>query len=218
MHDALRIDIVSDVVCPWCLVGLQRLDNALARLPADVSVELVHHPFLLDPEAPIEGEDVVAMLRRKYGRDPFDSWDRIEREAAASGLALDMRRQKTRYASQRAMALISAAAEKGTQHALERAIAHAYYLDARDIADLDVLAEIAAANGFAADEARFIAGDPARATAVEQQARAMVAQGIGGVPFFVFGQRFALSGCQPEPVFDETLAAALAPEAADAGP
>lgn len=216
MRDQLRVDIVSDVVCPWCLVGLQRLDNALARLDTAIAVELVHHPFLLDADAPTEGEDVVAMLRRKYGHDPFDMWDRIEREAAASGLALDMRKQKLRYASQRSMALISAAAEKGTQHDLERAIAHAYYLSARNIADLDVLAEIAAAHGFEPGEARAIASDPVRIGAVEEGARAMVAQGISGVPFFLFDRRLVLSGCQAEEIFDRALAAALDDEPATA--
>lgn len=212
MPKRLQIDVVSDPVCPWCLVGLHRLDNALARLPGGVEASIVHHPFLLDPNASVEGEDVVEMLKRKYGRDPFDMWDRLEREAAESGMALDMRKQKTRYASQRALALIMAAAEMGTQHALERAIARAYYLEARNIADIDVLAEIASAHGFEPEEARAIAGDPAWQRAVEEGARAMSGQGINGVPLFIFDQRFALSGCQPEAVFDKALSTALSPE------
>src|SRR5690606_22258719 len=135
----IHIDLFSDPVCPWCLVGLARLNAALSELPDDVGVEIMHHPFLLDASAPLDGEDVAEMLTRKYGRDPSEMWDRLEAEAARSGIDLDMRKQKIRYPSQRAQALIAAAASKGTQHELAVAIGHACYLDARNISDPDVL-------------------------------------------------------------------------------
>ena len=205
MPGKLAIDIVSDPVCPWCLVGLRRLNNALKRLP-DGAVEITHHPFLLDAKAPPEGEDVVEMLREKYGRDPFEAWDRLEAEAASSGIELDMRKQKKRYPSQRAQVLIAAAGNKGTQHALAIAIGDAYYFDARDISDPEVLVELGEALGFTRDEVLTLIMSPDAISAIERASAQMAGQnGIGGVPYFVFGRKYALSGAQPDAVFAEVL-------------
>lgn len=209
MTSEIKIDVFSDPACPWCLVGLARLDKALAALPGDVAAEIVHHPFLLDANAPAEGEDVVEMLRAKYGRDPYEAWDRLEAEAKTSGVDLDMRKQKMRYASGPAEALIMAA-EKGVQHKLARALGDAYYLEARNIADPEVLADVAAGFGFSRDEAIAIATEPARQTAITQAAAEAAAQGINGVPFFIFQGKYALSGAQPEEVFARALETVLA--------
>ncbi len=143
----IKIDIFSDPVCPWCLVGLRRLDNAIARLENGAVIGIVHHPFLLDANTPKEGEDVVEMLTRKYGQLPDDMWDRLENEAKLSGLELDMRKQNP---SQRALALIMAAEKKGTQHDLARAISHKCYIEGQNIADPDVLQNLALAYGSGA--------------------------------------------------------------------
>jgi len=201
----IKIDLFSDPVCPWCLVGLARLDLALSKLPDDAQVDVEHHPFLLDANSPVEGEDVVEMLRRKYGRDPFEMWDRLESDAKDLGVSLDMRKQKFRYASQAAHTLIVEARAKGTQHALAKAIGNAYYLEAQNIADPDVLAQIAKEFGFGVDEAKSIATDELRRQAIEQAAIGAAGQGIQGVPFFVFNNKYALSGSQPIEVFSQVF-------------
>lgn len=205
MTAPLKIDVFSDPVCPWCLVGLARLDKALADLPADVEVDVQHHPYLLDADAPVEGEDVVEMLKRKYGKAPDEMWDRLEQEARASGVAVDMRKQKIRYASQAAQVLIAAARSKGTQHAVAKALSDACYVDAVNIADPDVLVAIAVAHGFEADEARALVTDKQAWQQIEQAAASASQQGVQGVPFFVFGNKYALSGAQPEQVFGEVI-------------
>jgi predicted DsbA family dithiol-disulfide isomerase len=206
----LRVDFFEDPACPWCLVGLKRLDNAIAALGERARVEVIHHPFLLDPDAKEAGEDVVEVLTRKYGRPPFDAWDRLEAEAKSAGLDLDMRKQKIRYWSQPALALIAAAADRGTQHQLAVALGRANYLEARNIADIDVLTQIAAGFGFAPDEARSVAGDRELYAAIAAAAQSASQQGIGGVPFFIFSEKFALSGAQPQDVFAQAFDAALA--------
>lgn len=205
----LHVDVFDDPACPWCLVGLKRLDNAIATLSGDVAVTIVHHPFLLDPEASEQGEDTVKMLTRKYGRPPFDAWDRLETEAKSAGLELDMRKQKLRFWSQPALTLVAAAAEKGTQHELAVALGRANYLDAKNIADLDVLADIASGHGFTTAEAHAIAGDRDRYGGIAAHTQEAARQGITGVPFFIFAGRYALSGAQPQQVFAETLSLAL---------
>lgn len=210
----LQIDIFSDPVCPWCLLGLNRLDKVVKALPDDIAVEIRHHPFLLDANAPPEGENIVEMLTRKYGREPYEAWDRLEAEAKTVGLDLDMRKQGMRYPSQPALVLIAAARDRGTQHELALAMSHAYYIDALNIADTEVLVSIGARFGFNAEEVRALVTDAAALSAVEAAAAQASAQGISGVPFFILNNRYALSGAQPEEVFARAIDQALDVETA----
>ncbi len=205
----LKIDVFSDPACPWCLVGLARLDNAIARLESGAVIAIVHHPFLLDANTPQKGEDVVEMLTRKYGHLPDDMWDRLEKEAKSSGLVLDMRKQKRRNPSQRALALIDAAQNKGTQHALATALGYACYIDGQNIADPDVLQNLALAHGFEREEIAQFLADPKVMKEVEKKAKWAAEVGVTSVPFFVFNNAFVLSGAQSETVFDDALLKAL---------
>jgi len=210
----VRIDIFSDPVCPWCLVGLHRLNKAVDALPDDVDVDIVHHPYLLDASAVKQGEDVEKMLRRKYGTDPAPMWDRLEDEAKKSGLDLDMRKQKWRYPSQAAQVLIAAAAAKGTQHATAMDMSKACYEDAKNISDVDVLVEIGVANGFSEPEVRALMEREELQREIEKAAAGASEQGITGVPFFILQNKYGLSGAQPEDVFNEALTTVIA-EAAE---
>ncbi len=209
----IHVDIFSDPVCPWCLVGLARLDAAMdrarERLGGALEFSIVHHPFLLDAATPEEGEDVAEMLRRKYGAPPDAMWDRLEVEAGSVGIDLDMRKQKRRVPSQKALVLIVAAGKKGTQHALARDVSAACYLEARDISDVDVLVELGARHGFEAEEVRQLLEDGERIRDVEKQAAQAREAGIRGVPFFVLDDMLSLSGAQPDDVFDKALDRAL---------
>lgn len=203
--DDFRIDIFSDPNCPWCLLGLTRLDNSIARLEGDKKPGILHHPFLLDADATEEGENVVEMLVKKYGQEPFDMWDRIETEAHASGLELDMRKQTMRYPSQKAQVFIQAAAHKGTQHAMALAFSHACYIDARNISDPDVIRGVALQHGFSDTEVDALLEADETPKQIEAAAAQASQSGISGVPFFIFNNKFAVSGAQPESVFDEAL-------------
>jgi predicted DsbA family dithiol-disulfide isomerase len=194
----LQIDLFADVVCPWCFLGSERLERVLAEL-GRVAV-VTHHPFFLDPNAPPEGDDVPARLRRKYGVPPERLWARLEAEARKSDLELDLSKQRWSYPTARAHTLIRRAAAKGTQRALVRALYAAYFQQARNIHDTDVLAEVAAPHGFDADEVASLVADEAELAATREEARGAAAAGIDGVPFFVFGERFAVAGAQPESV------------------
>ncbi len=204
-----HIDIFSDPVCPWCLVGLTRLDNTLARLNHDQEIGITHHPFLLDANTPKEGEDVVAMLKRKYGRSPDEMWSRLEAEAKSSGLNLDMRQQKWRYPSQKALVLIMGASEKGSQHRLAVALSKECYLEGANISDIAVLHKLALEHGFTGKEAAELLADREAEKTVEKNAGWAPRAGVTGVPFFVFNNSFSLSGAQPQAVFDAALTRAL---------
>lgn len=205
----LSIDVVSDVVCPWCLIGVRRLDLALEALP-DVEAEVRFHPFLLDPSTPEEGEDLRERLQRKYGMEPETMFARVEAAARESGLPLDFTKVTRSVATARAHTLIRHALERGTQGALKRAILAAYFLEGRDVGDVDVLAEIASGHGFDEEEARALLRDDQELRATRAAASAVASQGISGVPFFILGRRLALSGAQPVEVMRDAIERALA--------
>jgi predicted DsbA family dithiol-disulfide isomerase len=198
----IKIDVWTDVVCPWCLIGSARLDKAIAELPDGVSVEVENHPFYLDPNTPPEGYDVGEMLRSKYGREPREIWARAEEQAKLSGIDLDLSRQPRTFPTQKAHTVVRLAKPKGTQHELANAIAAAYFLEHRQVNDDEVLADIAAEHGFTREEALGDMRDPRELAESHELAIWAAQQGIQGVPFFIFDGRFALSGAQPQEVFE----------------
>lgn len=195
----LRIDLYTEITCPWCLVGHYRLDKVLAERFPNLATDIHHHPVLLLPDAPATGLYIPDLLRKRYGvTDPKSAFARPEAEARASGLNIDLDRQRYAYPTQAAHAIILAARERGTQHPLAVAITNGYFLEARNIADADVLADIAAGYGFSRDEARAVALDSSRHKWVEQEAAHSAAAGIRSVPHFMFAGRLAINGGRSE--------------------
>lgn len=205
MTKTLKIDVFTDVVCPWCLVGSARLDQALAASPDDVEVVVENHPFYLDPTVPPEGVDVGEMLRAKYGKDPREMWARVEGEAAKAGITLDLSQQPRMFNTAKAHTITRLAKPNGNQHELANAIAEAYFLEHRQINDDNVLADIAVEFGFDRGDALDAMNDVNELAITEKLATDAAAQGIRGVPFFVFGEKYALSGAQPDDVFQRAL-------------
>jgi predicted DsbA family dithiol-disulfide isomerase len=212
MTRKLKIDLFTDTVCPWCLIGSVRLDQAVAALPEDVEVDIENHPFYLDPTTPPEGYDVGEMLRTKYGREPKEIWARAEAEAKRSGIDLDLSKQPRGYRTRKDHTIVRLARAKGTQHALANAIAAAYFIDHKTTADDEVLAGIAAQHGYSREEALQVMRDPEALAETHDIATAAAEQGIQGVPFFVFDNRLALSGAQPAEVFERALRIAIGDE------
>ena len=211
MSRKIKVDLFTDTVCPWCLVGAERLDQAIAALPDDVEVEVENHPFYLNPDTPPEGIVVADMLREKYGRDPKEMWARVEGKARKSGIDLDLSQQPRSYPTQKGHTLVRLAKVKGTQHALANAIAWAYFMDHKQINDDEVLADIAAQHGFSREEALQVIRDADALGETHDLAIMAAQQGIQGVPFFIFDGKFAVSGCQPQELFGRAFEAALDP-------
>jgi predicted DsbA family dithiol-disulfide isomerase len=208
---SLSIDVVSDVVCPWCLIGSRRLEQALAELP-DVKATVVFRPFLLDPTAAPEGGDLRERLRAKYGVDPEVMFGRVEAAAKDSGIPLDFAKVRRWASTVGAHTLLRHAIAKGTQPALARALFDAYFLEGRDIGDASVLASIAEAHGFGADEATALVTDAAELAATKAEAVAASRRGISGVPFVILDGRLAVSGAQPVATFKAAIERALTGE------
>jgi predicted DsbA family dithiol-disulfide isomerase len=211
MTRTIKIDLFTDTICPWCLVGSARLDQAIAALPDDVTVEVENHPFYLNPDTPEEGLVVADMLREKYGRDPKEMWARVEGEAKKAGIDLDLGQQPRSFPTRKGHTLVRLAKAKGTQHALANAIAWGYFMDHKLINDDDVLADIAVEHGFTREEALRAVRDEQELAITHELAVSAAQQGIQGVPFFIFDGKFALSGAQPQEGFAQALEFALDP-------
>jgi len=204
----LSIDVVVDVVCPWCLIGEARLRTALDAFD-DVRFDVRVRPFLLDSSLPREGLDLRAWLTRRYGSAPEGMFGRVESVANEAGIPLDFAKVTRVPNTVSAHVLIRAALDRGTQLALTRALFDAYFLDGVDLAKTDVLAAIAMHHGFDRDEVVMLVDDEAERAAIRDEAQALGRQGVSGVPFFVFGGTHAVEGAQRVETFERAIEAAL---------
>lgn len=214
----LRIDVHSDIACPWCFIGARRLKSVIESYGDDLEVEVRYHPYLLHPDAPPEGIDLPRMLAQRYGGDPRPMFLRVEAAARDAGIPLDLSRQDRAYSTVGAHTLLRHAAGKGTQGALVDAFFVAYFLDARNISDHQVLADVATKHGFTAAEVERLLQDEDERALTTSEAREAGRRGISGVPFFVLDDRYALSGAQPAELFRQAIDKALETESADVGP
>jgi predicted DsbA family dithiol-disulfide isomerase len=211
---ALAIDVVSDVVCPWCYIGKRRLEKAIALKP-DVPVEVRWHPYFLNPWVPREGISREQYLTTKFGSvDRYkDMARRVAAAAADEGLtyALDkIARQPNTLDCHR---LILWAGNSGDAARMKQRLMDLYFAEGADLSDREVLVRAATDCGLPGDEVRrMLAGDTDVAR-VEQAANQAKEAGIEGVPCFIFGGVLAVSGAQAP----EYLADAIARAAAQRG-
>ena len=203
----LVVEVVSDVICPWCFIGKRRLEKALETVAGEVEVTLNWLPFQLNPDMPRSG-----MAREDYRRAKFGSLERshgLDARVAAEGKGVGIEFAFDRIARTPntfpAHQLIELAQEQGAGEAVVEALFHAYFEDGRDIGDPEVLESIARACGVSvpALEARW--ADEAAGRRLAEVEKSMKSLGISGVPTFVFDRRSGISGAHPP----EALAAAI---------
>ncbi|WP_313802422.1 DsbA family oxidoreductase [Sphingobium sp.] len=211
MAAPLKIELYTDVICPWCAIGSHRLDKVLAERFEGLSVEIQHHPVLLMPDTPREGRDVAAYFTQRFGKfDAASFYERPEAEARRSGLGLDLARQPRIANTIAAHTLIRGARPLGTEHRLAVALGLTHFVEIRDIADPEVLADIGAAHGFDRAQALALVRSEAELAKTLAEAQAASARGISGVPHFIFGGGIAIAGGQSEDALAEAITAALA--------
>jgi predicted DsbA family dithiol-disulfide isomerase len=212
----MRIEIWSDVVCPWCYIGKRRLERALASFEHADQVEVVWRSFQLDPSAPQEPVETVAeSLGRKYGGGPEagkQMIDRVEAVAAEEGL-LFRHHQSLRVNTVDAHRVLHLALETGgpeLQGRLKEAYLSAYFVETLNVADHEVLTRIAVGTGLDEARVREVLAGREYADAVEADVQQAVAFGASGVPFFVVDRKYGISGAQPAETFGQVLEKAWA--------
>ncbi len=212
MTRTLRIDFISDIVCPWCVVGLGGLDAALGRLAADgIAAEITFRPFELNPGMAPEGENIVEHIGRKYGSTPEQSAaSRAMIRERAAEVGFDMRmdessRIRNTFDAHRLLAWAAATAGPAAQKALKQALFAAYFTEGRDISDRAVLAEVAGVAGLDAEEAAAVLADGRFADEVRAEQGLWRGRGINAVPAVVVEGKWLISGGQPASLYEEAL-------------
>jgi predicted DsbA family dithiol-disulfide isomerase len=208
MTQPLKIDFVSDVVCPWCAIGLKSLEQALDRLGDSVAVEMHFQPFELNPQMAPEGEDVVEHIARKYGSTPEQiakNGEAIRQRGAAVGFTFNLDKRNRVVNTFDAHRLLHWAALEGRQAELKQALLTAYFTDGRDVSSHDVLVEVAGKVGLNPVTAREVLEQDRYALDVRAQEQFYQSQGIQAVPSVIVNDRYLIQGGQPPEAFEETL-------------
>lgn len=204
----LRIDFVSDVVCPWCAIGLASLEQALQRTQGEVAADIHFQPFELNPQLPAEGEGIGEHLQRKYGMDPAqlaDNQERIRARGAALGFVFDFNARSRIWNTFDAHRLLHWAGIEGGQRALKHALLQAYFSEGRNVSDHATLVDIAGGAGFEAERAQAILASNEYAAEVREAERFFTRNGINGVPAVIIERKHLVSGGQPVEVFERAL-------------
>lgn len=204
----VRIDFVSDVVCPWCAVGLLSLEQAIARLGDEVAVEIAFQPFELNPQLAAEGEDIGEHLARKYGSTPQQleqNREAIRARGAEFGFAFNARdRIWNTFDAHRLLhwaGLQDAASERALKHALLRA----YFTDGENVSSHGALLRIVASAGLDGTRAAAVLASNEHADAVREREALYAQRGIRSVPAVIINDRYLVSGGQPVEVFEGAL-------------
>jgi predicted DsbA family dithiol-disulfide isomerase len=214
--EKLRIDIVSDVVCPWCIIGYKQVEKALTLLPDPVEAEIHWHPFELNPDMPPEGEDAGQHIARKYGRSPDEGKavrERIKGTAAELGFVFgDMGARRLYNTFDAHKLLTRAGSEYGweKQTELKLALFSAYFQRGKDVSDRAVLLDIAENIGLDRAACEAWLADETLAREVRGEESYWINENVSGVPAIIFDGKYMVPGAQSAETFAQVIGKVLA--------
>ena len=206
---ALSIDIISDVVCPWCFIGKKRLESALelyrARKPAAAAPQVTYHPFELNPDVPREGVARADYIAKKFGARGYSAHDRLVQAGKPLGIAFAFDKIERQPNTLAAHALIESARRHGVQAAVKEALMQAFFVDGLDLTDTETLVRVASQAGLERKEAEAAIADEELRRAVAEEEENARRMGVQGVPFFIFNNRLCVEGAQPPEVLLDAM-------------
>jgi predicted DsbA family dithiol-disulfide isomerase len=209
----MRIEVWSDVVCPWCYIGKRHLESALDTFDHKDDVEVIYRSFELDPGAPeVPVETTVESLAKKFGTDVAGARELMARaDGAAASVGLEFNHADAPHArTVTAHRLLHLAAHEGLQGELKEALLATYFVRGENIGDPDVLRKVAVDTGLDAGRVDEVLGSEEYLDDVHADIAQARAYGATGVPFFVVDERYGVSGAQPTEVFSQLLERAWA--------
>jgi predicted DsbA family dithiol-disulfide isomerase len=204
----LKIDFVSDVSCPWCVIGLNALQQAIDKLGSRISADIHFQPFELNPQMPPEGQDITEHIVQKYGSSPeqlAQSRETIRARGAELGFIFDMKQRARIYNTFDAHRLLHWAGLEGRQLELKRALFKAYFTDGKNPSDHAVLVSAAAEAGLDAIRAAAVLATDEYADAVRTQEQFYQSHGIHAVPAVIVNDTHLIQGGQPVAAFEQAL-------------
>lgn len=197
---SVTIDVVADVVCPWCFVGRKRLEEAL-ELASDINADVRWRPYQLDATIPKGGISRKEYMERKFGPDRATSMhERLEEVGYEAGIPFAFDKIERSPNTLDAHRLLHWAQTVGTQDAVGEELFRLYFVEGKDIGDPDVLADVAAKHGLDREVVKRLLAGNADEAEVQGEIDAAQRIGVTGVPFFIFNGRLAVSGAQPADV------------------
>ena len=208
MATPMKIDFVSDVSCPWCIIGLKALEQAVEKIGDDIAVDVHFQPFELNPQMAPEGQDLFEHMAQKYGASTEQSEQTREMIRARGedlGFTFRMDKLERIYNTFDTHRLLHYAALEGCQYELKHALFDAYFTDGENPGDHDVLIRLAEQIGLDVTRTREILASDTYAEDVRKQQQFYHGQGIHAVPAVIINDRHLIEGGQPVEVFERAL-------------
>jgi len=203
----IRIDVVSDVVCPWCYIGKRRLEKALDQLSNQYEFEVEYQPFELNPDMPKEGVNQKEYLSKKFGGEARyqQITDQTTQTAAIEGLKFDFSKQKVSPNTRDAHRIIFLSKEEGKQAQTNEAFMKAYFEEGIDLSKKENLMAVAVKAGLSEKKVESWLDSDKGLAEVELSEQTSHQRGISGVPFFIINNKYGVSGAQPSEAFIDML-------------
>ena len=202
----IKIDIVSDVACPWCYVGKKRLEKALAMVP-EMSVDITWQPFQLDPSVPSEGRDLKPYYEAKFGsaEKVQEIFEHMERVGEAEEIAFDFSKMERTMNTLPLHVLMLEAEKEGFKAELKARFFKAYFEDATDLSKTENLVNIMAEYGWSTERVSSILSNTEMLEEVKAKIAYFQSRGVRAVPFFIINDKYGISGAQPPQTLADTL-------------
>ncbi|WBU89781.1 DsbA family oxidoreductase [Cellulophaga omnivescoria] len=208
MSKKIKIDLVSDVVCPWCVIGYKRLEQAIKELDIADKIEIEWQPFELNPNMPAQGQDVEEHITEKYGSTPEqqkESQERMTDFGAELGFKFDYFKGMRMANTFNAHVLLDYAKTNGKQTELKMRLMNAFFGERKDVSNRDILKQELEAVGLSATKAFTLLDNEELRTKVRSEENYWKSLGVNSVPTVVFNRKSALTGAQPVAVYKQVL-------------
>ena len=207
MKQTIKIDIISDVVCPWCYIGKRRLDKAIATLNHQYDFKVYYHPFELHPELPANGQNQKEYLAKKFGGESRyrQLTGNVASIAKSEGLEFDFEKQNVMPNTRKAHVIISGATEVGKQVEVSESFFDSYFSRGVDLSVDENLVTVGVNAGLERNQIERWLADESMYTNIEENEKQLSSLGIHSVPFFILNDQYALSGAQPTEAFISVL-------------
>jgi predicted DsbA family dithiol-disulfide isomerase len=205
MKNQIQIDVISDVVCPWCYIGKRRLEKGIEDTQYSDNVQVIFHPFQLDPSVPSEGVDFQSYMENRFGSNFVSKFHQVEQAAIGEGLDFDFEKLPKAINTFTLHCILTVAGKDGIQSEVKEALMKAYFVDRQDLTQENILINLMSSLGWSTEKTRQIMQSDIASDEVKEEMHYYRQMGVTGVPFFIFNQKYAVSGAQPAEVFTEII-------------
>lgn len=201
----IRIDVVSDVACPWCYIGKRRIEQAIENTQISDNVQIIYHPFQLDPSIPNEGVDFNTYAENRFGDGYLQKFTQVENAGKSVGLDFEFEALPKAINTFHLHRFLTIAAMEGKQAELKELFLKAYFIDRVDLSKKEELVKILSQIGWSEDKTLALFNSDEATDSVKEEMHYFRQHGVGGVPFYIFNKKYALSGAQPSDLFEQVF-------------